>query len=268
MGQTTSKHIDFRIIYEKEEAQRLLDEAERKDFYVEECHEDPVNALARKNTNYRAEAMTTREYKFFEVVVENVKDKLPLRLVSELSTVIMIQLLPTAEGGMPHTRPDGIIAIPNVYYTFSITTLFHELWHIHQRQYPVWWKEVFRQMKWEQWEGHLPPALENYRRYNPDTLDAPLWCYDRTWIPVPVFRDIVRPRVNEADIWFYHVTLKYHVKNPPRELLRDYPTLPANGFEHPREMAAYLLSEPTRYESCPGLEKWKDVVGAISLPRM
>lgn len=265
--QSKEKHIFFHILSNKNEAEQKLMEAEKKDFYLEECTDDYMNRLARSKNVYAVNEMTSYDLKFFQIVIENAIDKIPLRLHQELSDVYMIQLMPSADGGMPHTRPERVICYPDIRSTFSVVTLIHELWHVHQREYPEWWSSVLYHMGWEQWtDGILPLPLEQHRRYNPDTLDSPLWCYQKTWIPVPIFRDITLPKINEVSIWFYNVKLKFHVKNTPKELHELYPNLPLNAFEHPKELAAYLLSDPTRYSECPGWKSWIDTVGAISLP--
>ena len=262
--------IDFHVVGERDKAQRLLEEAEQKDFYVEECRDDHANTLARRGSTYGAREMPAEEVSFLKVIVENARDHLPLRLRTELTgPVWLVALDRSAEGGMPHTRPDQIICYPDVYRTFSVSTLLHELWHVHQRLYTGWWTEVFRRMGWERWvsEDDLPLTLESHRRFNPDTLDAPLWCFQQTWLPIPVFRDVVSPKVDEVDVWFYHISLKYHVKSIPRELKAEYhPSLPLSAYEHPRELTAYLLSEPERYRDCPALQKLASEVGDISFP--
>lgn len=269
--------IDFRIVGERGVTQRLLEEAEQKDFYVEECRDDHANTLARRTSTYVAREMPAEEVSFLKVIVENARDHLPLRLRTELTgPVWLVALDRSAEGGMPHTRPDQIICYPDVYRTFSVSTLHHELWHLHQRLYTGWWTEVFRRMGWERWEsgansgaegGDLPLTLESHRRFNPDTLDAPFWCFQKTWLPVPVFRDVVSPKIDEVDVWFYHVSLKYHVKSIPRELKAEYhASLPLSAYEHPRELTAYLLSEPERYHNCPAFQKLASEVGGISFP--
>lgn len=265
MGQTTSS-FSLQIEHDPDVAQRLLDDAEKKDFYVEEYREDPANALARKGALYRASAMTPREYKFFEVVVENARGKIPYRLQQELGQVHIVQLHPSAEGGMPHTRPEAVICYPDISTTFSVSTLLHELWHIHQRQYLGWWDQVFRRLGWEPWGGQLPLPLESQRRFNPDTLDCPLWCFRHTWVPIPIFQDVARPKVTEVSIWFYHVSLKYHVKTIPKEMEAEYYSLPQSAYEHPREMVAYLLSDPMRYSACPVMATLMEVTGLTSFP--
>jgi hypothetical protein len=175
--------------------------------------------------------------------------------------------MPSADGGMPHTRPDHIICYPDITSTFSVHTLIHELWHVHQRLYPTEWGTIFSKMGWEPWNQPLPSQLDAARRLNPDTIDSPLWCYQKTWIPVPIFRDITQPKMTEVDIWFYHVSLKYHVKSVPKEMQKVYGDLPWSAYEHPRELAAYLLSDPDRYGQSVGFYELITLIGAMALPR-
>ena len=56
------KNLQINIIYDKKVAQSLLDEAERTDFYIEECHDDRVNSLARKNLTYSVNSMSIGEW--------------------------------------------------------------------------------------------------------------------------------------------------------------------------------------------------------------
>ena len=272
LQQSMIPSITFRILTDATEAQQALEEAERKDFYLEECREDPSNARAREGCRYQARNISSEEEAFFRVVVDHARDFLPLRLRTELTEpILLVALDPSAEGGMPHTRPKNVICYPDIYTTYTVGTLLHELWHIHQRQYVGWWLEVFRSMDWEPVSMVspsfvLPLPLESHRRFNPDTVDSPLWCFQRTWVPVPVFRDVARPKVGEVDIWFYHLSLRYHVKRLPRELSEQYPpSLPASAYEHPREIAAYLLSEPNAYGACPGFTRLLEAVGGVSL---
>jgi hypothetical protein len=107
--------------------------------------------------------------------------------------------------------------------------------------------------------------LENSRRYNPDTIDAPLWIYKNKWVPVPIFRDISKPNVSEVDIWFYDALNTYHVKSVPNELLSFWPDLPSSAYEHPRELTAYLLSDASSYPHSPALRTVVELLGQIAL---
>lgn len=274
MGQSRSR-LSFRVIREKEEAQALLDSAEAQDFYWEECQEDPLNRLARP-VGYRAAEMTDDEVRFFEVMLAGARDAIPSQLeeVGEVRIVALGGVEGSGgkagryaggdkpEGGMPHTRPGSIIVYPDIWSTFQVSTLIHELWHIHQRLHVGWWRDVFRALEWEEWDGSLPVQLERARRINPDTVDAPLWVYQRTWVPVPVFRDVVRPVLGEVDLWFYHVVLKYHVKAVPKEFAA-WDGLPMAAYEHPRELLAWALSDPRRL-SLETVERVRRVMGTAS----
>ena len=176
-----SSNLRFKIIYSKGDAIELLADAENVDFYLKKCREDRNNMISRKENNYAPNNMTIKEYKFFEIVIENAKDKIPIRLMTDLSEIRLIQLMPTADGGMPHTRPDSIICYPDISKFFSVSTLIHELWHIHQRIYKQLWNEVFEKLHWKEWNGRLPLSLEKNRRYNPDTIDSPFYVFkDKT----------------------------------------------------------------------------------------
>jgi hypothetical protein len=120
----------------------------------------------------------------------------------------------------------------------------HELCHIHQRKFPGVWKTIFAALGWSVWNGRLPDKFDSCRRYNPDTIDRPLWIFGE-WAPIPVFRDCMNPVLGEVDIWFYHVNHEYHVKTVPEDMVIDL--LPPSAYEHPREITAYLISEPDRY---------------------
>jgi hypothetical protein len=263
MGGEQSRHLQLQIVSDKNVAQSLLDAAEHVDFYLEECYSDRLNAIARKNNTYSANSVSNviHGQQFLDDIIQ----QLPKRLLSDLDSVQIVQLMPTADGGMPHTRPNNIICYPDFAQLFSKTTLIHELWHVHQRIYKSLWLSAFKNMGWRLWEGELPERLELARRYNPDTIDCPLWIFDNTWVPVPVFKDITRPKVGEVEIWFYNPERNYHVQKVPSEIASYFPNLPASAYEHPREMAAYMLSEPEVYRQSLGFKKLLEQIGQISI---
>lgn len=269
MGNTSSAFVDnltCNVIFDKGEAENRLNLAEQQDFYIEECLDQTLNAAARKQLSYRPNRMSVHDHQSAIAYLESAKQLLPKRLRSDLSTVHIIQLMPTADDGMPHTRPGDIICYPDISQLFSLTTLKHELWHVHQRKYQNLWLRTFAALGWKPWTGGtLPAKLEEYRRFNPDTLDTPHWVFRDTWVPVPVFRDITRPRVSDIDVWFYHVTEKYHTKKVPVELSMYFPHLPAVAYEHPREITAYMLAEPDKHSYSRGFQDLIKQIGHISL---
>lgn len=244
MGNTHT--LKLKIIQDKTEARNLLLMAEKEDLYLEECYDNKSNSIARRNLTYSPNSISVSDMNRAVSFIEN--SSLPIKLLSELKEVNIIQLMPTADGGMPHTR-SNIICYPDFALLFSKSTLIHELWHIHQRLFQSYWIHIFKEIGWTLWNGKLPYKLENNRRYNPDTIDSPFWIFKDTWIPVPIFKDITHPTVNNVEVWFYNPNINYHTYKIP-ELLSSYFTNLNNiAFEHPREITAYMLSEPDKFKS-------------------
>ncbi len=270
MGNYTSgpKRLELTIVSDKKEAQTWLDAADLIDYYIEDCQDDRLNALARKNLNYRANAVALQDLTHAKSFIEGVYAFLPQRLLIDLGEVKIIQLMPTADGGMPHTRPDNIICYPDFAQLFSRTTLVHELWHIHQRIFVEQWRLAFKRMGWTMWNGTLPKQLDEGRRYNPDTIDSPFWIFNDTWVPVPVFKDITHPKVGEVEIWFYNPVKDYHSRQIPPELLNYCPHLPSAAYEHPRELAAYILSESDKYQTSMAFKHLIESLGNTALKNL
>lgn len=267
MGNNISLYteLQFIVVSDKKEAQALLNIAEKEDFYIEECHDDKANSLARRNLTYSANQISSQNNIYAVSYLNVANSYLPIRLLNDLKHVKIIQLMPSADGGMPHTRPGNIICYPDISQLFSKTTLIHELWHLHQRTFTDVWFKTFKRLGWLLWDGKLPEQLESARRYNPDTLDCPLWIFNKQWIPIPIFKDITRPNVANIEIWFYNPEQKYHIKRVPSELETYFPNLPPNAYEHPREMTAYMLSEPDKYSESQGFKHLIESIGQISI---
>jgi len=250
---------NIRIIQDKREAQNLLNMAESKDFYLEECNDDKTNSLARRNFTYAPNNISKKEIDSAVLFIKKTIPLLPAKL-SELAKVNIIQLMPNSDGGMPHTRPGNIICYPNFSMLYSVHTLIHELWHCHQREFTYYWIQIFNKIGWTIWKGKLPDKLENNRRYNPDTLDSPLWIFKKEWIPVPVFTDITHPSINQIEVWFYNPHIEYYAKNIPDDLSSYFTDLNMVALEHPREITAYMLAEPDKFRHSPA---FKDLIKAM-----
>jgi apocytochrome f len=164
---------------------------------------------------------------------------------------------------MPHTRPlsrnEDVICFSDIKQIYSISTLVHELWHIHQRKYHTLWEKIFNIQGWRKWYDTIPVDLETNRRYNPDTIDCPLWIFNEKWIPIPIFRDISNPKIGEVDIWFYCPQDGVRTKNIPYILKEYYSELtPIDAYENPREANGrivcancHLAQKPSEIEA-PG----------------
>jgi hypothetical protein len=239
---------------QKSDAIILLQEAEKIDQYLTECDDDWMNFLARKHNMYAPNTIdTTDTVDYYNHLFKRLSHYLPKQL-HNVGDINIVVLMPTADGGMPHTRPPNLICYPcqrgatqgsvRSIINESPTTFVHEVCHVHQRKFPTMWSTMFAAMGWMEWKGELPQKLDNNRRYNPDTIDSPLWIHG-SWVPVPIFRDITQPVLSEVDIWFYHAVEGYRVKSVPEEMLIQ--GLPHSAYEHPREITAYVISEAEKY---------------------
>jgi hypothetical protein len=267
MGNITGSRINlsFKIIDDKPTANQILVASESRDFYIEECYNDRSNSVARKECAYAPNTIVRYEKETYEEMLRAKMPQIPRRLKGDLGQVLILNLMPSAEGGMPHTRPPNVICYPDISRLSSTSTLIHELWHVHQRKYNNVWREVFKGMGWVEWVGELPNGLEKYRRYNPDTIDCPLWIYRGKWVPVPIFQSITQPKISEITMWFYHPLGEYHVTSTPSELALSYHGLPLSAYENPREITAYMLSEPDKYRHSTAFEELLTLVGNLSI---
>ncbi len=272
MGNTPSHNLSFKLCTSS--GIIFIANSEQKDHYFDICNSSPQNIKARNNeVFYNCNRIPLIDINGIENYLENIILLLPKRLLNDLGKVRIVQLMPTSDGGMPHTRPgdnesiDGIICFPNISQLYSFSTLIHELWHIHQRKYLQLWRSLFLKQGWIEWEGELPDELEYNRRYNPDTIDCPLFLFRGKWIPIPIFRDISNPKLGEVDIWFYNPGNRIWIKSIPPELLSYYSdSLPSSAYEHPRELTAYILSEPDKYKDILAFKDLIKEMGIISLP--
>jgi hypothetical protein len=262
MGNTPTQ-LKFIFIDTKRVASQLLVDAENIDSYLTRCQRDPVNANARRRQSYAANTVSSNDASHYQSILDKTIPLLPMRLRMDLHTIPVVSLMPSADGGMPHTRPYSIICVPQLEQINSLSTMIHELWHVHQRKYKDTWGKVFEQLGWKEWTGRLPEFLRKHCRINPDTIDSPFWVYQDTWVPVPIFRDISLPSMSDVDIWFYHIKGGHHVKQIPSEM--EVVGLPKSAYEHPREMTAYLLADHALYRDSPVLQSLLSSVGHLAI---
>ncbi len=265
MGVNQSTNFECKIISNKKQSEILLNYAEQQDNYIQECTNDKINSKARKDCIYTPNRITSEDIDYYQNELNKIIKYVPKRLQMDLDDVYIIPLMPSAEGGMPHTRPTNIICFPDLSYCTSSVTLIHELWHIHQREFKDIWNHIFQRLGWTIWNGILPEHLELHRRYNPDTIDEPLWIFKDTWIPVPIFKDISHPKMNQVYIWFYNVKNNYHVTKLPNELIEYFPGLTPSAYEHPREITAYMLSDYTNFLDSPSFHELLSLIGKLAI---
>ena len=219
--------------------------AEDLDHYRADCQESRSNRIARDRTTYSYNRMGDQEEGRFLAMIHDFRNRLPDAL--QPIQAVVVPLMPSADAGMPHTRPHHIIAYPLTGGGLSFETFSHELWHIHQRKWYKDWVQFFeKEWRFRVFEGDLPSQFEFVLRINPDTMTDPLWVWNDTWVPMCVFLNPVTPELSQTDVWFYNVRSKTYVQDIPpamAEFFSKHSRLPKTAFEHPCELAAYGLTD-------------------------
>lgn len=270
MGASHSYTSNFFTITMIDRSTELLTIANEHDMYETKVSTDIQNNIARRKYNYKPYDLTDKqhdelEYYFFSSIFT----KLPRRLIIDVDYVNVVCMVPSADAGMPHTRPGNIICIPYGVLP-SFETIIHELWHIHQRKYPHIWNKFFNeQWYFKEWTtGRLPNSIDAQRRFNPDTIDSPLWIWKNEWVPVPIMTNITTPSLRDTDIWFFNIQSGSLLTdgNPPAEMKSFFSeNINHIAYEHPKEMSAYMLSIPSfrHSEHTPGYNRLIREMGKI-----
>ena len=197
--------------------------AESIDHFLQQVRGDPVNALSRVGHSYTTFTNETTE---------------PWLLGTEIVT-----LHPSAEAGLPHTRPPNLICLP-AYYPPSQRehTLAHELIHIDQRKRRPLWDAKFQRDGWQRLDtSEIPERWLRRCRMNPDTIDQRFWAWKGRYVPLPLFEREDRPQLRDVVIHWYDTESGVRQPDAPRSFLEHYGST-APQPEHPRELTAVELS--------------------------
>ena len=209
---------------------QALFRAEQMDQYRKRVDESPLNRAARLGQDY--------------VPVPFSIDRIvPLADVSEpWPSGMVIWMDPTADGGLPHTRPPDIICISKDFPQADLAnTLLHERVHVSQRLHPKAWLGLFEDTwQFKPWSGALPADIETRRRINPDLLMVPLFIWKDTWVPLALFKSTVKPKLTETDLVWWDAKSRTLLRSPPPGWLDFFGNIPAG--EHPYELIAYLVA--------------------------
>jgi hypothetical protein len=222
--------------------------AESKDKYNRLCRDSPANAEARNRMNYTAASLNNVDINVLNNLFNQYTNFVPPRLLHELDYVSIGMLMPSADKGFPHTRPDRLICFPQSAALPSLETFIHELWHIHQRKYPELWHKLYTKVwGFKEWRGEmeLPEDLLRQIRINPDTLLYGLYCWRDEWVPLPIFTSPTQPRMDECSIWFWNTKTRRWRQTPPETWTAYFSShiIPDSANEHPNELSAYMLSK-------------------------
>ena len=205
-----------------------LREAETIDSFFSRVSQNAVNRKARESLSY-----------------------LPVKNYTEqwLGNTEIVTMNPTAEAGMPHTRPPNIICMPQ-YFPESRRdqTLAHEYVHVHQRRHVDSWNRYFNKEGWSRVDPYeIPERMLNRCRMNPDTIDQPFWRWKDRFVPLPLFEREDRPQLRQVVVHWYDMESGSRQPEAPRSFLETYGNAPQP--EHPRELAAVEVAKLFRSPS-------------------
>jgi hypothetical protein len=200
----------------------LLEKAENIDGFFSAVHQSPINHSARSQLSY----VPMNEY-----------------VESWLDDTNIVTMYPTAEAGMPHTRPPNLICMPAYFPEHARKeTLAHEFVHIDQRRRKGLWNDFFRKEGWQPIDvTHLPQRLVQRCRLNPDTVDSRFWAWKGRSVPLPLFEREDKPELRRVVIHWYDVQTGIRQPEPPRLFLERYGMSPPQA-EHPRELSAVEIA--------------------------
>lgn len=206
-----------------------LHNAESIDSYIKKTEENHNNMLARKQFAYTTD---------FNSYYSTIRDFLSKNSI--FSNVNVIQLNKSAENGYPHTRPD-IICIPSsARFPQLETTLYHEYVHIHQRRNLELWTRYLKSEGWEPVSEELIPERWRERvRYNPDTIYSQYWCFQKRYVPLPIFTNLGNPRMDGVKVMFYDLQTGILEHEMPEEMTHKYEG--NRQIEHPFELYAVMM---------------------------
>lgn len=249
-----------------------LAEAESIDQYITDCQYSALNKLARANTAYTPAKLGEKEYSVYSSLFIEYKKHIPRRLETDIEYVNIIILMPSADTGLPHTRPGNIICFPQSATLPSLKTFIHELWHIHQRLFPAIWSKIYKEIwNFTTYNGNdIPDELYNHVRINPDTVTRGLFCWKNEWVPLPIFLSPTQPKMSDCAIWYWNTKTK-QIRHEAPTAWKDIffnSILPSSSYEHPNELSAYMLSEFTfDMKSPPAFLQLAHGMGATSFSK-
>ena len=200
-----------------------LFQAESYDNFFHKIQADPVNSLARQNLSYVAMKQDTQPY---------------------LLNTEIVTMHPTAEAGLPHTRPPNLICMPMYYPESRLKeTLQHELIHIDQRRRKYVWNDFFEREGWKYVEEEdIPERWLQRCRMNPDTIDERFWAWKGRHIPLPLYEREDKPDLRQCVVQWYDKVTGIRQTEAPRSFQERFGSMPSQP-EHPRELAAVELAK-------------------------
>ena len=214
------------------EALQALYRAEALDNYRQQVEDSTINRISRNNQAYLPSVHTVPK----EIPAADLNEPWPNGQV--------IWMEPTADSGLPHTRPPDLICLSRTIGDKDFQqTLLHERIHVSQRLHSNSWKKLFAEVwNFQQWNGTLPTDIEQKRRLNPDTILMPFFSWKNQYVPVEIFNQSNSPKLSDTNTIWWDTKTRTILREPPPGWTAFFGQN-AKGNEHPFELAAYMIAE-------------------------
>lgn len=228
-------------------ATEALELAEHIDGYRAACTLSYLNGKSRQYQNYVAAT---------DISITKLPTVNPTHKLGQI-----IWMDPTADGGLPHTRPPYYICLPtNLPQSTIENTIKHEEYHLMQRLDADFWDAALRDT-WNFIRLDQPPTLpEDIKkrvRINPDTFRAPQFAWANEWVAYALFDSVSAPSLQKVVIGWWHLPTANMFYAPPPGWIDFFgKSLPQAAYEHPYEISAYLLSSDIRSPAKDALENY------------
>lgn len=146
----------------------------------------------------------------------------------------------SCEEGLPHTSDANTIRIPESVWNQGRrrdNVMRHERVHLLQRRNPAAWLDFYKTWGYTL-HTTLPRGFPNAAvRGNPDT-DPPFACWlGRYWF-VPLYKDMINPRLADAEVRVWDTEAKTWVEPPAAWNAQFCQGQCPHQWEHPAEIAA------------------------------
>jgi hypothetical protein len=230
-----------------DDADESLYIAEHIDGYRAACAASYLNGKSRQYHNYRPSP--TPPPSSIQIPSNAIK----------YSQIIWMD--PTADGGLPHTRPPYYICLPSNIDPKTIErTIKHEEIHLMQRLDADFWDAALRSA-WDFIRLDAPPKLpddiQKRVRINPDTFGAPVYAWANEWVAYALFDSQSAPSLHKTVVAWWHIPSSNLFYTPPPDWIDFFgKTLPLAAHEHPYEISAYLLSSDIKSPAKDALENY------------
>jgi hypothetical protein len=213
-------------------ALQALQRAERIDQYRSRVNKSAINRSARVGQNYMP-------------ILHSIKRSVPnADPSSPWPNGQVIWMDPSADAGLPHTRPPYYICMPSTFPGWNLKqTLLHERVHLSQRAHPKEWDKIFKEA-WEMkpWCSTLPDTVQLRRRMNPDLMLTSLYIWKDRYVVLALYKSESRPSLNEIDLVWWDAINRTLFREPPPGWKEFFGT--SSSGEHPYELSAYLIESP------------------------